>query len=58
MVEGDMHAEPRATAQLNRQMPAFLAKLEEVLGSVQKTIASIEARLSNLEARVNQLPSG
>ena len=53
-----MHAEPRATAQLNRQTPAFLAKLEEVLGSVQKTIASIEARLSNLEVRVNQLPSG
>ena len=40
-----------AAAQLNRQMPAFLSRLEEVLGSTQRTLASIEARLGRLEAR-------
>ena len=39
-----------ATAQLNRQMPAFLARLEQVLSSTQRTLASIEARLARLEA--------
>ncbi|MGC9156414.1 MAG: hypothetical protein ACP5HZ_12340 [Ferrimicrobium sp.] len=38
-------------AQLNRQMPAFLARLEEVLASTQKTLATIESRLARLEAR-------
>ena len=40
-----------AAAQLNRQMPDFLARLEEVLASTQRTLASIEARLGRLEAR-------
>jgi hypothetical protein len=40
-----------AAAQLNRQMPDFLARLEEVLASTQRTLASIEARLANLEAK-------
>ncbi|WP_298343542.1 hypothetical protein [Ferrimicrobium sp.] len=39
-----------ATAQLNRQMPAFLARLEEVLGSMQNSLMVIEARLASLEA--------
>jgi hypothetical protein len=39
-----------ATAQLNRQMPAFLARLEEILGTTNQTLASIEARLARLEA--------
>jgi len=47
----DVHAELAATAQLNRQMPDFLARLEEVLASTQRTLASIEARLGRLEAR-------
>jgi hypothetical protein len=47
----DLQAELTATAQLNRQMPAFLSRLEEVLGSTQRTLASIEARLGRLEAR-------
>jgi uncharacterized coiled-coil protein SlyX len=40
-------------AQLNRQMPGFFNRLEEVLGSTQKTLASIEARLANLEAQAS-----
>ena len=40
-----------ATAQLNRQMPTFLARLEEVLASTQRTLTSIEARLGRLEAQ-------
>ncbi|WP_276969321.1 hypothetical protein [Ferrimicrobium acidiphilum] len=40
-----------AAAQLNRQMPVFLARLEEVLASTQRTLTSIEARLGRLEAR-------
>ena len=40
-----------AVAQLNRQMPDFLARLEEVLASTQRTLASIEARLGRLEAQ-------
>ncbi|WP_298405081.1 hypothetical protein [Ferrimicrobium sp.] len=47
----DVHAELEATAQLNRQMPDFLARLEEVLASTQTTLASIVARLGRLEAR-------
>ncbi|MHB8345520.1 MAG: hypothetical protein ACYDED_14980 [Ferrimicrobium sp.] len=43
-----------ATAQLNRQMPGFLSRLEEVLGSTQRTLVSIEARLANIEVRVNR----
>lgn len=39
-----------ATAQLNRQMPAFLARLEEVLGTTNLSLASIEARLDRIEA--------
>jgi hypothetical protein len=39
-----------AAAQLNRQMPAFLSRLEEVLVSTQKSLASIESRLGRLEA--------
>ena len=46
-----MSAEIAATAQLNRQMPGFLARLEEVLGDTQRTLTSIEARLSLLESR-------
>ena len=37
-------------AELNSQMPAFLARLEEVLGTTNQTLASIEARLAGLEA--------
>jgi hypothetical protein len=37
----DVQASIAATAQLNRQMPAFLARLEEVLGSTQRTLASL-----------------
>ena len=40
-----------ATAQLNRQMPDFLARLEEVLASTQRTLTSIVARLGRFEAR-------
>jgi DNA-binding transcriptional MerR regulator len=40
-------------AHLNRQMPGFFNRLEEVLGSTQKTLASLEARVANIEARVN-----
>jgi hypothetical protein len=50
----DVHAELTATAQLNRQMPAFLARLEQVLSSTQRTLASIEARLARLEARAER----
>jgi hypothetical protein len=41
-------------AHLNRQMPGFFNRLEEVLGSTQKTLASLEARVANIEARVNR----
>jgi hypothetical protein len=44
------------SARFNRQMPAFLARLEEVLGSTQKSLVSIEARLANLEAQPNRPP--
>jgi hypothetical protein len=47
----DVHAALADTAQLNRQMPAFLARLEEVLGSTQRTLAPIESRLAKLEAQ-------
>ena len=50
----DVHAELTATAQLNRQMPDFLARLEQVLCSTQKTLTSIEARLARLEARAER----
>ncbi|MHB8190411.1 MAG: hypothetical protein ACYDHP_08355 [Ferrimicrobium sp.] len=50
----DMHASIAATAQLNRQMPGFLTRLEEALGSTQKTLATIEARLARLEARAER----
>ncbi|WP_298335837.1 hypothetical protein, partial [Ferrimicrobium sp.] len=43
-----------ATAQLNRQMPTFLARLEEVLGITNQTLASIEVRLARLEARLSE----
>lgn len=46
----DMRASIAATAQLNRQMPAFLARLKEVLRSSNQALASIEARLGRLEA--------
>ena len=41
-------------AHLNRQMPGFFNRLEEVLGSTQKTLASIEARLASLESRTKR----
>ena len=46
----DTQATLEATAQLNRQMPAFLARLEEVLGSIRSSLMAIEARLARLEA--------
>jgi hypothetical protein len=49
-LESDIQATLEATAQLNRQMPTFLARLEEVLGSMQNSLMAIEARLANLEA--------
>jgi hypothetical protein len=48
-----MRAELEATAQLNRQMPGFLTRLEEVLNSTQRTLAPIETRLVKLEAHVD-----
>ena len=47
----DMQASVEASAQLSRQMPDFLSRLEQVLGSMQSQLVSIESRLARLEAR-------
>jgi len=57
----DVHAELQATAQLNRQMPVFLSRLEEVLGSTQRALASMQTSLAAIDAhlaRLNTDPRG
>ncbi|MHB1733106.1 MAG: hypothetical protein ACYCU8_06575 [Ferrimicrobium acidiphilum] len=51
----DVHAELTATAQLNRQMPDFLARLEEVLASMKAQLANLDARISHLDAKLDRL---
>ncbi|WP_298335843.1 hypothetical protein [Ferrimicrobium sp.] len=53
-MESDIQATLEATAQLNRQMPTFLARVEEILGITNQTLASIEVRLARLEARLSE----
>lgn len=48
---GQIHEVLCGTANLNKQMPGFLGRLEGVLGDVQRTLASLDSKMNQVLAK-------